>query len=120
MRLQTSDFDSNCATGGDMRFQISEPKVIILYGYSSHNTTILSGYITYQHHLHVSANAAVAIIMSHAYSTGHEPTRHVQFIAIDKQDNTFYMLGSLPSAHTHPPTLCKTRSRPLTYTNTNK
>jgi len=30
-----------------------KPKVIILQGYSSHSTTVLSGYITYQHHLHV-------------------------------------------------------------------
>ena len=30
MRLQIPDFDSNCATGGGMRLQISEPKVIIL------------------------------------------------------------------------------------------
>jgi hypothetical protein len=28
------------------------------------------------------------------------PTRHAQFIVIAKKDNTRYMLGSLPSAHT--------------------
>jgi curli biogenesis system outer membrane secretion channel CsgG len=32
-------------------------------------------------------------------SLGHEPTRQVHYIVIDKQDNTCYMLGSLPSAH---------------------
>ena len=31
---------------------------------------------------------------------GHAPTGQAQFIVIDKQDNTRYMLGSLPSAHT--------------------
>jgi len=30
----------------------------------------------------------------------HEPTRHVHYIVIHKQDNTCYMHGSLPSAHT--------------------
>jgi len=34
------------------------------------------------------------------HPTGPEPTRHVQFIVVDKQDNTFYTHGSLPSAHT--------------------
>jgi len=29
------------------------------------------------------------------------PTEHAHFFAIDKHDNTCYMLGSLPSAHTH-------------------
>ena len=34
------------------------------------------------------------------HPTGLEPTRHVHYIVIDKQDNTRYMHGSLPSAHT--------------------
>jgi len=34
------------------------------------------------------------------HPTGHEPTRHVHYIVIDKYDNTCYMYGSLPSAHT--------------------
>jgi len=34
------------------------------------------------------------------HPTEHEPTRHVHCIVIDKQDNTRYMHGSLPSAHT--------------------
>jgi len=34
------------------------------------------------------------------HPTEHAPTWHVHYIVIDKQDNTCYMLGSLPSAHT--------------------
>ena len=30
----------------------------------------------------------------------HEPTQHVHYIVIDKQENTCYIHGSLPSAHT--------------------
>ena len=54
------------------------------------------------------------------HPTGHEPTQHVHYIVIDKQDNTCYtrMYGSLPSAHT-PTDFVQTRSRPFTYTNTN-
>jgi len=31
----------------------------------------------------------------------HELTQHVQYIIIDKQEDTRYVHGSLPSAHTH-------------------
>jgi len=48
---------------------------------------------------------------------GHEPTRHVNYIVINKQDNTCYMHGSLPFTHTHTHTLtlCKWYLVPLTY-----
>ena len=50
--------------------------------------------------------------------TGHEPSSHVHYTFIDKQDNTCYMHGSLPSAHT-PAEFVLTIYHPLTYTNTN-
>jgi len=53
--------------------------------------------MTYQHQLHVSANAAVAIVR---LDTVLSEKLNRYDITQNKQDNTCYMLGSLPSAHT--------------------
>ena len=48
------------------------------------------------------------------HPTGHEPTQHTHYIVIDKQITHVICMG-LYHLHPRPPTLCKTRSRLVTY-----
>ena len=74
-----------------------EPKVIIVQGYSSPNTTILSGVYN------LSTTCFGQCCWGHhqvGYNLSEKLYTYVHYIVIDKQDNTRYMYGSLPSAHT--------------------
>ena len=113
-----------------MTYLCSYSKVIILQGYNSRNTTILSGVYNLSNtcfdrcccgHLQVGYNILSEKPLSQARKhcttgpntspglpqpTGHEPTRQVHYIFIDKQDNTV-ICTVLYHLHTHPPILCK-------------